>query len=117
MSHRAAWIALTIALAVLLAAFHVGFFLYAVIVVLGVGAASWAFVAAVARDVVVTRSVDRGQLEIGEATAVAMTVRNAKRLPAPWLFWEEGVHPDLSSTGATSGMANLGRNAQRIYRI
>lgn len=101
------WLLVLTLLAVLLAVFSGGFFLYAAVAtaaVLGLGAL---LPAASLLGVVVRRSLDAEMVEIGGTVASRLELRNNKDLPAFWLLWKEEIEPGLAARGITCGLQTL----------
>jgi uncharacterized protein (DUF58 family) len=95
-------------LAVLLALFSGGFFLYAGVVtaaVLGFGAL---LPAASLLGLEVRRSLGAETVEIGGTVESHLELHNGKDIPAFWLLWKEEIEPGLAAKGTTCGFQTLG---------
>ena len=95
------WAAALAAILLLLSFFSAGFFLYAALVVGGLLAAGLAVATASRAGLEVSRRIDRTEVELGEVVDASVLLRNAKALPAPWIFWRDQVEPGLGVEGET----------------
>jgi uncharacterized protein (DUF58 family) len=101
------WLVALALLAVLLALFSGGFFLYAAVAtaaVLGLGAL---LPAASLLGLEVRRSLAAETVEIGGTVESRLELRNNKDLPAFWLLWKEEIEPGLAAKGITCGFQTL----------
>ena len=121
-SRRALWVRWGIAAAgilFLLSLFSAGFFLYAALVVAGLLAAGLAVASASRARLEVSRRVDRAEIELGESVEASVSLRNAKGLPAPWIFWRDQIDPGLDVEGETCAFESLPARAESLlsYRL
>lgn len=103
----------------LLSLFSAGFFLYAALVVGGLLAAGLAVASASRAQLEVIRRLDRTEIELGEAIDASVSLRNAKGLPAPWVFWRDQVETGLDVEGETCAFESLPAHAESLltYRL
>jgi uncharacterized protein (DUF58 family) len=124
-ARRAEWILWSAALGgilLLLSFFSAGFFLYAALVVGGLLAAGLAVASASRAGLQVSRRIDRTEIELGEAVDASLSLRNAKGLPAPCVFWRDQVEPGLDVEGKTCAFETLaprgeGRLTYRLHSL
>jgi uncharacterized protein (DUF58 family) len=121
-ARRALWVRWGIAAAgilFLLSLFSAGFFLYAALVVGGLLAAGLAVASASRARLEVSRRLDSAEIELGESVEASVSLRNAKGLPAPWIFWRDQVDPGLEVEGETCAFESLPARAESLlsYRL
>jgi uncharacterized protein (DUF58 family) len=116
---RLRWGIAAAALLFLLSLFSAGFFLYAVLVVGGLLAAGAAVASAGRANLAVSRRLDRTEIELGEAVDAAVSLRNAKGLPAPWIFWRDQVEAGLDVEGETCAFETVAAGGESLltYRL
>lgn len=113
------WTLVGTGLLALLSFFTQGFFLYVALVVVGL----WGLATTVASvgllGLRVERTLDRGEIELGEAAEAKLLLHNKKELPVWWLLWRDQVAPGLDLEGAASGFRYLasGELRQLSYRL
>jgi uncharacterized protein (DUF58 family) len=121
-ARRALWVRWGIAAAgilFLLSLFSAGFFLYAALVVAGLLAAGLAVASTSRARLAVSRRLDRAEIELGESVEASVSLRNAKGLPAPWIFWRDQLEPGLDVEGETCAFESLPARAESLlsYRL
>jgi uncharacterized protein (DUF58 family) len=115
-AERRRWIVALGGILVLLSLFSAGFFLYAALVVGGLLLAGLAVASASRAGLAVSRRLERGEIELGEAVEASLALRNAKGLPAPWIFWRDQIEPGLDVEGATCAFETLPARGERLLR-
>lgn len=113
---RTTWLLLTAGLLLLLSIFSSGFFLFAVLVVLGVWAVSALWPAASLGALAVRRELSQDVCEIGEVVDAELTLTNRKSWPAWWLFWREQAE-GLDIEGADRAFSSLGAGAAQTLEV
>jgi uncharacterized protein (DUF58 family) len=121
-ARRALWVRWGVAAAgilFLLSLFSAGFFLYAALVVAGLLAAALAVASASRARLEVSRRLDSAEIELGESVEASVSLRNAKGLPAPWIFWRDQIEPGLDVEGETCAFESLPGRAESLlsYRL
>jgi uncharacterized protein (DUF58 family) len=96
----------------LLAFYSRGFFLYPVATVCLCLLFSLGLAAFNLTGVRVTRSLSEHRVPWGGSVDATLTVVNRKSLHALWLFWEDGVDPQLDVEGPRSHSRSLGPNGR-----
>jgi uncharacterized protein (DUF58 family) len=113
------WGALAAGILLLLSLFSAGFFLYAALVVGGLLLAAVAVASASRAGIAVERRLDRSEIEMGEAVDASVSLRNAKGLPAPWIFWRDQIEPGIDVEGETCAFETLPARGEALltYRL
>jgi uncharacterized protein (DUF58 family) len=103
----------------LLSLFSSGFFLYAALVVGGLLAAGLAVASAGRAGLTVGRRIDRTEIELGEVVDASVSLRNGKRLPAPWIFWRDQIDPGLDVEGEACAFETVPARGESLltYRL
>jgi uncharacterized protein (DUF58 family) len=103
----------------LLSLFSAGFFLYAALVVGGLLAAALAVASGARAGLTVGRRIDRTEIELGEVVDASVSLRNGKRLPAPWIFWRDQVDPGLDVEGEACAFETVPARGESLltYRL
>ncbi|MEA2603434.1 MAG: hypothetical protein QOF89_4426 [Acidobacteriota bacterium] len=121
-TERRLWAVALAGILLLLSLFSAGFFLYAALVVGGLLAAGLAVASASRAGLQVSRRIDRTEIELGEAVDASVSLRNAKALPAPCVFWRDQVETGLDVEGKTCAFETLaargeGRLTYRLHSL
>lgn len=113
------WGALAAGILLLLSLFSAGFFLYAALVVGGLLLAAVAVASASRAGIAVERRLDRSEIEMGEIIDASVSLRNAKGLPAPWIFWRDQIEPGIDVEGETCAFETLPARGEALltYRL
>ena len=101
---RAALIAGGLALAGLLAVFHLGFVLYAVVVIGLLAGLCHVVAFGTVRAVSVERRLPSDLVDSGEEVHVGLTLRNRGALPVPWVRMEEQLEPWTTVEGESTAL-------------
>jgi uncharacterized protein (DUF58 family) len=101
------WLLALTLLAVLLAVFSGGFFLYAAVATAAVVGLGALLPAATLLGLEVRRSLEAETVEIGGTVSSRLEIFNNKDLPALWLLWKEEIEPGLAAEGVTCGFQTL----------
>lgn len=111
----------------LLSLFSGGFFLYAVLVVVGLYVLTLAVVSTSLVGIKLERHVGAGdgkaegqeEIELGRSVAVRLVLENTKELPAPWLFWHDHLDAGLDLEGPACAFRSLpGSGSEELsYRL
>jgi uncharacterized protein (DUF58 family) len=97
----------------LLSFFTEGFFLYVALVVGGLYALGTLVATVGLIGLVVERTLDQNEIELGEVVGATLVLHNKKDLPVWWLLWRDQVAEGLDLEGAASGFRNLGSGELR----
>lgn len=118
-AERRRWAVALAGILLLLSFFSAGFFLYAALVVGGLLLAGLAVASASRAGLAVSRRLERTEIELGEAVEASLALRNAKGLPAPWIFWRDQIEAGLDVEGATCAFETLPARGERLlsYRL
>jgi uncharacterized protein (DUF58 family) len=108
------WATVIAGILLLLSLFSAGFFLYAALVVGGLLAAGLAVASVSRAGLQVRRRLDRTEIELGEVVEGAVSLRNAKALPAPWVFWRDQVEAGLDVEGETCAFETLAARGEGL---
>lgn len=118
-SRRIAWLSLLAFVFILVSFFSAGLFLYAVVVVVAVFAASTWTTESARRELQVRRHMSAAEVELGAQVHAQVVLENAKPFAARGLFWQDRVDPGLDVEGARGGFQTLaaGGKARLQYRL
>jgi uncharacterized protein (DUF58 family) len=113
------WTLVGTGLLALLSFFTEGFFLYVALVVLGLYGLAMTVASVSLLGLEVERTLDRDEIELGEAVEARLVLHNRKELGVGWLLWRDQVAEGLDLEGAASGFRHLasGELRQLSYRL
>lgn len=85
----------------------------------GLFTAALAVVGAGSAGLAVERRLDATEIDLGQAVDGSVSLRNGKRLPAPWIVWRDGVEAGLDGEGETAAFETVpaGGSSLLTYRL